>query len=172
MPNDERNLKPEVPPPGSRHFGFGILSFFRHLAFVIRHFSHFPWGTALHLICRNADVVCHAAIPSGSDISISPARTDTLRSFVSTSTSLSLSIHAWIFASVIRSRMRYQCPVSKPINFVVSFSEASIPSRLEIPTKVPPQPPTMRLQKFVPTGTVRPQKKSEPLIRMASSAIS
>ena len=47
-----------------------------------------------------------------------------------------------------------------------------MPSRLEIPTKVPPQPPTMRLQKFVPTGTVNAQKKSDPVTRMASSAIS
>ena len=53
------------------------------------------------------------------------------------------------FFSVTRSRMRYQRPVSKLMNLVVSFSDASMPSRLEMPTSEPPQPPTIRLQKLV-----------------------
>ena len=47
-----------------------------------------------------------------------------------------------------------------------------MPFTLEMPISEPPQPPTIRLQQLVPTGTVRPQKKSEPISRMASSAIS
>ena len=36
----------------------------------------------------------------------------------------------------------------------------------------PPQPPTIKLQNESPTGTVRPQKKSDPPIRIASNATS
>ena len=68
--------------------------------------------------------------------------------------------------------MRYQRPDSKLVNLVVSFSDASMPSRLEMPISEPPQPPTIKLQKVSPTGTVNPQKKSEPITRIASSATS
>ena len=43
-----------------------------------------------------------------------------------TSTSFSLSIHPSILFSVTRSRMRYQRPVSKLTNLVVSFSDAPL----------------------------------------------
>ncbi len=39
------------------------------------------------------------------------------------------------------------------------FSEASLPSMLEIPTRPPPQPPTIRLQCEPLAGNVSPQKK-------------
>ncbi len=52
--------------------------------------------------------------------------------------------------------------------WLVSFSDASRPSRLEKPTTVPPQPPTTNVQWLRPTGTVTAQKKSVPSRRMAS----
>jgi hypothetical protein len=111
-------------------------------------------------------------MPIGCDNSMSPGRTEIRLSVISTFTSLSLFTQASIRDEVTRKRTRYQRPCSKLTNFVVSFSEASMPSRLEIPISDPPQPPTMRLQHRSPTGTVKPQKKSDPCTRMASSAIS
>ena len=56
----------------------------------------------------------------------------------------------------------------------VEFSAASMPSMEEMPVTLPPQPPmTSVAQVFrLPTGNVRPQKKSTPCVRRASSVIS
>ena len=51
--------------------------------------------------------------------------------------------------------------------WVYSFSEASIPSMLEMPRREPPQPPTTKVAFESFTGNVRPQKKSLPWIFMA-----
>src|SRR6266853_4161845 len=69
-------------------------------------------------------------------------------------------------------RILYQRPFSKLMYFVVSLLEASSPSRLDNPTTPPPQPPTIMLHGFVPTGKVSPQKKSLPSTRIASSSTS
>src|SRR5436190_445081 len=111
-------------------------------------------------------------MPNGLDDSMSPARSEILLSVVSTFTNFSLPIHASRRDAVTRNRMRYHLPCSALKNFVVSFSEASWPSRLEIPTSEPPQPPTINVQNESPTGTVNPQKKSEPVTRIASKATS
>src|SRR5215831_16968385 len=54
----------------------------------------------------------------------------------------------------------------------VSFSDASILSRLESPTTVPPQPPLIQEQYESCTGNVTPAKKSWPSERIASSRTS
>src|SRR5260221_12551509 len=69
-------------------------------------------------------------------------------------------------------RILYQRPFSKLMYLVVSLLEASSPSRLDNPTTPPPQPPTIMLHGFVPTGKVRAQKKSLPSTRIASSSTS
>src|SRR6266850_4166247 len=111
-------------------------------------------------------------MPNGLEDSMSPARRDIFLSVVSTFTNFSLSIHASIRDWVTRNRILYHLPCSAFRNFVVSFSDASWPSRLDIPTSEPPQPPTINVQKESATGTVKPQKKSEPVTRIASSATS
>src|SRR6267142_2324387 len=111
-------------------------------------------------------------MPKGLDDSMSPARSEICLSVVSTFTNFSLSIQASIRDWVTRNRMRYHLPCSALKNLVVSFSDASWPSRLEIPTSEPPQPPTINVQNELLTGTVKPQKKSEPVTRIASSATS
>src|ERR1039458_1005807 len=75
-------------------------------------YSPFPAAplTARNLISRYAAALCQQASPNGSESSISPGRTEIRRSAIATSTSRSLSIHAWIFFSVTRSRIRYQRP--------------------------------------------------------------
>src|SRR5258708_37724023 len=65
-------------------------------------------STRRSLISRNAEVVCHAAMPKGLDNSISPGRNETFLSVVSTFTIFSLSIHTSILRAVTRSRIRYQ----------------------------------------------------------------
>src|SRR5438093_4789140 len=71
-----------------------------------------------------------------------------------------------------RRRILYHRPFSKFRYLVVSLLAASSPSRLDSPTTPPPHPPTIRLQGFVPTGNVSPQKKSLPSTRIASSSTS
>src|SRR5215831_3909177 len=70
----------------------------------------FRAATGLMRISRSKAVVCQQEIPNGLDISISPGRSEILLPFVSTSTILFSSSHAWMRDSVIRSRMRYQRP--------------------------------------------------------------
>src|SRR5215510_10942095 len=111
-------------------------------------------------------------MPNGLDDSMSPALSEICLSVVSTFKNFSLSIQASRRDCVTRNRMRYHLPRSAFRNFVVSFSEASWPSRLEIPTSEPPQPPTIKVQNELLTGTVKPQKKSDPVTRIASSATS
>src|SRR5580658_5323354 len=103
---------------------------------------------------------------------IGPARNDTLRPTMEASTIFSLSSQASIFSGVTRKSIWYQCPVSRYLERVVSFSDASCPSRLESPTTLPPQPPTIRLHEESATGKVRPQKKSPPSTLTASREIS
>ena len=63
---------------------------------------------------------------------------------------------------------------SKCMSSALWFSEASRSLMLEIPTIDPPQPPTIRVthSSVERVGTVRPQKKSEPSVRCASSSTS
>jgi hypothetical protein len=63
-------------------------------------------------------------------------------------------------------------PFSKSRTVVVPFSDASMPSMLEMPQMPPPHPPRMSDACAPATGKVRPQKMSLPSTRMASSAIS
>jgi hypothetical protein len=50
----------------------------------------------------------------------------------------------------------------------VSFSDASAPSRLEMPVTVLPQPPLTSVANDLPTGNVAAAKKSRPSVRIAS----
>ena len=58
------------------------------------------------------------------------------------------------------------------VDEVVAFSVALWPSTFERPTTVPPHPPTIQVQCALPTGNVRPQKKSLPAVRRASNETS
>ncbi len=69
---------------------------------------------------------------------------------------------------VTRTRNRYQVLSSYLIVQVVSFSEASMPLRLERPVTLPPQPPLTSVMYALSTGNVAAAKKSVPSIRMAS----
>src|SRR5947208_11198994 len=111
---------------------------------------------------RNAPVVCQVASPKGLDRSMSPGRSEILRSTIDWSTIFSSSIHVSIFSFVTRSRSRYQRRESNFMYLVVSFSEASRPSMLDRPTTPPPQPPIIHVHKASLTGHVSPQNKAPP----------
>src|SRR5437667_11649331 len=94
---------------------------------------------------RIAPVVDHDAIPNGTDCSTS-MRMEILRSVVTTSINFSPSIQTWMVAGLTTNWILYQRLFSNVMNFVVSLLEASSPSRLDNPTRLPPHPPTIRLQ--------------------------
>jgi hypothetical protein len=104
------------------------------------------WQSVLETNLGGVFYCCHEAIPQGLESSLAPGLVESWRSLVTTSIFFSLSIHPSILPSVIRRRIRYQRPRSKLRYLVVSFSEASIRSKLEIPNSEPPHPPTIRLQ--------------------------
>ena len=117
---------------------------------------------------RKAASVRYEAMPNGRDASTS-LRIEIFLPASDWLTIWSLSIQASILASVTRSRIVYQRPVSNSRYLVVEFSEASSPSMLERPQTPPPQPPMIRLHGSSLTGNVSPQKKSDPSTRRASS---
>src|SRR5205814_3326002 len=69
------------------------------------------------------------------------------------------------YTTLFRSRTStftlYHLSLSNLMYFVVSFSDASIPSMLDSPTTPPPHPPKIKLHCVSFTGNVSPQKKSD-----------
>src|SRR5690606_27292824 len=105
---------------------------------------------------------------------IGPGRRESVFPDTSASMTVSPSIRTLMRSPAHPRWIWYHLPASNERRRVVSFSDASRPSIEEIPTSPPPHPPTTRVTHSPPprAGKVRPQKKSVPSTRRASSSIS
>ena len=101
---------------------------------------------------------------------------DTCRPRTLAANSSSPSSVARIPAFVTSTRTLYHRPASKRRKVVVGFSLASKRSIELSPTSPPPHPPRISVawdalpSRGLRAGNVSPQKKSDPLIRFASSS--
>ena len=129
--------------------------------------------TRRNLISRSAAVVCHAASPNGSDSSMSPGRTEIFLSGGG-------HIHQLL---LVDPRLDLLLRHPQPDAIPAAGLEAGELGRLvlrrvhavqtgDADQRAPPAADNQTAERWSPTGTVSPQKKSEPITRMASSATS